>query len=57
MTTVTKTTTTTTTEFVAVLDNSVEELIVEFNEAKAAIKIQAMARGFRDRKKLMPRLY
>jgi hypothetical protein len=38
MTTVTKTTTTTTTELVAVLDNSVEELIVEFNEAKAAIK-------------------
>jgi hypothetical protein len=26
-------------------------------EAKAAIKIQAMARGFRDRKKLKPRLY
>jgi hypothetical protein len=38
MTTMTKTTTTTTTEMVAVLDSSVEELIVEFNEAKAAIK-------------------
>lgn len=37
MTTMTKTTTVTT-ETIAVLDPSVEELIVDFNEAKAAIK-------------------
>lgn len=38
MTTVTTTTTTTRTEGVADLDSSVEALIVQFNEAKAAIK-------------------
>jgi hypothetical protein len=38
MTTVTKTTTTTTTELITVLDESVEALIIEFNNAKAAIK-------------------
>lgn len=38
MTTITTTTTTTRTEGVADLDPSVEALLVEFNEAKAAIK-------------------